>query len=726
MQAGDGFFQKKQYANAILEYKQAGNIDQRDVAIHKKLAEAYVANEDAANAYREYLRIADLQPDDVRAQLTAGQILLLTGQYEDARGYANKVIAKDSSNVDAQILLGNALAGLHDLDAALSTIESAIQLHPGDASPYATLGALQLARGANKDAEAAFKNAVRLSPTSASAQLALANYYWSLNRRAEAEASLRKAFDLEPNNVIVNRALAMFLLTSGRADEGEKHLKLLVQIGGQARGPRLALADYYMGVRRYAEARALLNDVAREKDGVAAAKVRLASITRSEGHPQEAMALIDDVLKAQPTDLFALVVKGQFLLADQKPEEAVTLLRQAVLAYPRSIPAQFSLGVALSTLGDTDAAIQAFNEVLKLNPSASDAALQLGRLFLAAGRSNEAVQFARQAEDANPQSADAALLTLSALVSARQLSAADEKVRMILAAYPTLAAAHAQAGVFFLAKHDNARARAEFDRTLALDPRSIDALNGLVSLDLAERKPQAAVARVNAALGTGTPSAALLLVAARAHAATGNSARAEALLKQAIDADPKNFEAFVTLGQLYAEQHRLPEAEAEFSKLADARPKSVSARTMLGIVMQLENKMDAAKAAYEKAVSIDSSAAVAANNLAFMLVEQSGNLDQALQLAQAAKVRMPDDPDVNDTLGWVYCKRNLPSLAIAPLKAAVAKNPKHYLYQYHLGVAYAGLNDKVNSQRALGEALRLNPNFDGAAHAKELLAQWRD
>ena len=50
---------------------------------------------------------------------------------------------------------------------------------------------------------------------------------------------------------------------------------------------------------------------------------------------------------------------------------------------------------------------------------------------------------------------------------------------------------------------------------------------------------------------------------------------------------------------------------------------------------------------------------VAANNLAWMFAETGENLDMALQLAQAATRRVPEQPEIQDTLGWIYYKKGL-------------------------------------------------------------------
>ena len=49
--------------------------------------------------------------------------------------------------------------------------------------------------------------------------------------------------------------------------------------------------------------------------------------------------------------------------------------------------------------------------------------------------------------------------------------------------------------------------------------------------------------------------------------------------------------------------------------------------------------------------------APAANNVAWVLAEHGGNIDEALNWAQVAKEKMPQDPSIMDTLGWIYYKK---------------------------------------------------------------------
>ncbi len=111
-----------------------------------------------------------------------------------------KVLAADPKNVDAQILLANSLAGLKDLDGAVTELEEAIQLSPDRSATYANLGTIELGRGRRESAENAFKRAVELAPKSAAAHMALGSFYWSTAQWTAAEHELAQALAVEPDN----------------------------------------------------------------------------------------------------------------------------------------------------------------------------------------------------------------------------------------------------------------------------------------------------------------------------------------------------------------------------------------------------------------------------------------------------------------------------------------------------------------------------------------------
>ena len=192
-----------------------------------------------------------------------------------------------------------------------------------------------------------------------------------------------------------------------------------------------------------------------------------------------------------------------------------------------------------------------------------------------------------------------------------------------------------------------------------------------------------------------------MLLAGRAHVATGDLEAAAGMFQKALQTDPSLAEAYDALGQLFVRQNKLDDARQAYDKRSQERPDDVAAHTMVARILYIQGKPAESRARFEKILSIDPRAAVASNNLAYMDAEAGTNLDMALNRAQVAKAALPDDPDINDTLGWVYVKRGLPALAVNPLEQAIQKNASNPLYHYHLGVAHAQAGDKDRARLSL-------------------------
>ena len=268
LEQGNGHFARKEYREAIIEYRNALREDGKFGEAQKRLAEAYEQSGDGTNAFRSYVRAADLLPDDRVVQLKVGFSYLRAGQFEDAKDRATRLVKRDPKDVDAQILLANALAGMKDHTAAVEQANEAIGLDPNQVRSHIALGGIEQASGNRVEAEAAFKRALATNPKSADAHLALASFYASVGRQREAEDFFTKALALEPSNRLAHRVLAQYYLSTNRLPEAEKHLKTLASLDPSVES-QLRLANYYVRQRRYGDARTILTPLA-VRDGVPA------------------------------------------------------------------------------------------------------------------------------------------------------------------------------------------------------------------------------------------------------------------------------------------------------------------------------------------------------------------------------------------------------------------------------------------------------------------------
>ncbi len=370
-------------------------------------------------------------------------------------------------------------------------------------------------------------------------------------------------------------------------------------------------------------------------------------------------------------------------------------------------------------------AITAFDEVLKLSPRSLNAKLQLADLNLRKGSADVAVQFAEEVLHDSPKHAGARTVLVRALTAGGDIHRASSELKTLIEERPDVASLHAQMGTLNLREKDRVAARREFDRALALDPNSFDAISGLVAVDIDEKNVARARATVDARVQKAPKDAATLALAAATYAALHETGRQEEMLRRLIEVEPANLQAFAGLASLYAQENRLDEARAGFEALVPRAPKSVGVQTMIAVILQAQHKDAEAQQAYEKVLKMDPGAGLAANNLAWIYADGGVKLDVALDLARTAKRQMPDVPQVNDTLGWVYYKKNLAEQAIPAFESSVQNSPKDPTYRYHLGLAYAKAGQLVKAREALDEALRQKPDFREAAEARKALPSSR-
>ena len=142
---------------------------------------------------------------------------------------------------------------------------------------------------------------------------------------------------------------------------------------------------------------------------------------------------------------------------------------------------------------------------------------------------------------------------------------------------------------------------------------------------------------------------------------------------------------------------------------------------MLGVIYDSEKKYQEAESHYRTALDINPEFIPAANNLAYLLVAQDKDLNEALSLAQKAKEKLPKNPAVMDTLGWIYYKKGAYDMAVLELSDSLEKLPKHPVVRYHLGLALYKKGDKAKAKAELEKALELKKDFEGAEEARKLL-----
>jgi tetratricopeptide (TPR) repeat protein len=719
VERGDRYMTDKNVEAAIIEYRNAVQQDPRFADAYRKLLTAYVAQGNGPAAVRAAVSAADLLPDSDDAQVEAGGLLLLAGEFTEAKARAQRVLARNAKDIRARVLLGNATAGLKDIDTAIKEFEEAVRLDPGRSGLYAGLATLKASQGEQQAAERIFHQAIDVDPKSAAARLALAQFYWSSKRLDDAERAMKEAHGLAPNDARVNGMLAAFYQSTRRASEAEPYLRTAVE---KSKDPRLTmvLADYYLSANRLPDAQKLLEPLTSDKRLGSLASMRLAAMAQLQDRPDEALAIIDHALSLDPKSAPTLAAKSDLLRRQNKLDEAVKAADAAVAANAASPEAQFARGRVLQQKGSLEGAERAFNEVLRLNPQAAAARVELARLRLREG-ADDAVAVATEAAKADPNRLDARLTLARAQMQRREFAQAQIVLDEALRAAPNVGAVHAQMGTLLAMKRDTAGARSAFTRALELDATQVEALTGLTGLDFEAGRRQEALARLDAAVEQAPKNPGLLLIAGRAHAAAHDFPRAEGLLSTAITIDVAAMDAYSLLGRVYLAQKKLDAARVQFTKQAERQERPIGALTVVGIIDMLQDRTSDAQQTFERVLQLDPKAGVAANNLAWIYLENGGSLEVAQHLAEIAKTALPNAPEVNDTLGWAYFKNGAHAQAIAAFRRTLELDPKNPTAVYHLALAYEQVGDRREARDALTRYLALDPSSQRSAEVKKRL-----
>jgi tetratricopeptide (TPR) repeat protein len=345
----------------------------------------------------------------------------------------------------------------------------------------------------------------------------------------------------------------------------------------------------------------------------------------------------------------------------------------------------------------------------------------LAELQIANGMAADAVPLLTKVVEQQPYNLNARLALFEGLMAAGDVPQATRQVEILQKMSPESATVQAAVGSLALMKKDEAGARAAYARALAANPKSYQALAGLLTAEMRAKNVGSVKSLIEKQLALMPNDPNVMLLGAQAYDAIGDAAEMERLLKKTVEAEPASLQAYTMLGKMYYEQGRLDLARQELEKFVVTAPLSVPGNTMLGTILQLQGKQNEAKARYNKALQIDPRSAVAANNLAWIDASSNSNLDVALQLAQTAKAQLPNRHEIDDTLGYIYYKKGLSSMAIESFSNSVLRQPDNPVYNYHLALAQHANGNKVEARKLLEKALSSKNKFAEADEAKKLL-----
>ena len=319
---------------------------------------------------------------------------------------------------------------------------------------------------------------------------------------------------------------------------------------------------------RLSDAEKVLVPMAPDEKFGTQARLRLAAIALQHGRLVAARQQVDAMLSANPNEVGALISGSRIALAEGKLDEARTSAEKAVALQPDSSGARLALARALLASNQTR---RGGGVVFRGPASSTDeprASHSLGTTESREGtnRSGARIRQGRDDECSGPRAAVGTALRRAGCQG--HLDEAERTLAALSASTRETALVQNQLGRLLLRRQQDHEAIAAFARARSLEPKSTDALSGLVQAYLAAGRRDEVRRLADQMVAQPGVSVDERMIAARAFGWLGLWAPATREWQEVINTDPSQPAAYEALGRIYVEQKRLSEAEEQFQRLA--------------------------------------------------------------------------------------------------------------------------------------------------------------
>ncbi|MEW6327166.1 MAG: tetratricopeptide repeat protein [Thermodesulfobacteriota bacterium] len=182
-----------------------------------------------------------------------------------------------------------------------------------------------------------------------------------------------------------------------------------------------------------------------------------------------------------------------------------------------------------------------------------------------------------------------------------------------------------------------------------------------------------------------------------------------------LQACPPDVRALSDLGTQYLELGELARAEEVLKKAVELDPTRLRPHFDLGVLYTRQGQWLEALRAFLRAIELDPADASSRYNCGFVL-EQLGQKDAALEQYREALAHNPDHVEANFRLGLMFLGDNEVDVAVRFLKRTISISPGHVAAHNNLGVAYERIGRYEESVREYKKALELDPEYENARH----------
>lgn len=619
--------------------------------------------------------------------LLAGVIRFAENNFDEAEIHLTHYIQFDPKSVFARKLLGKILLNKGDFEVASAVLKPAVDIKPNDAQLLAMLGIAYLNRGKHDQATALFENAVKLTPDEPGLLTNLAISRFAAGQEEKAFEELKNAMAKNSKEIKTGAILAYLHLKQGKFDEAIEITDRMLAI--EPENPLLLnLAGVgYLGKKEYALAKIRFDKALEKNPAFAPALMNLAQIDWLEGNFDFAKARLKKILATDPKNVDVMVRLSRVAEARDRLDEAISWLEKIDSFNEKAVIPQAHLVDLYLKITKPDIALATAERLNYRDPTNFAIIMKLGEAQMAMDQHSKAVETFKTAAVLSAKSADRLYQ-----VARKQLSAKD---------------------------YDGARET--LIQGVQLSPGHVPLVSALVYLDINENRLDEALSRANMLQLDNSNSIAGYILAGDVQL---RMKRPEVALMAYKKAEKKNDSAMVAarIFQADKEIRGIKKALKTLEDWTRTRPADVIGKQTLAHAYVEAGQLTKAREFHEKLLENYPNNSQLLNGLAW-IYQQQGD-PRALSYAEKAYKLSPNEASVLDTLGWVLIQKGEPAKALKHLREAYTRASRQPLVSYHIGVALHKLGRNDEARTHLKKALALNNEFDGADHAKSILAKF--
>jgi tetratricopeptide (TPR) repeat protein len=751
VESGNKYFDRGRYKEASIQYRNAIKLDPHYGEAHYRLAltdlklptREYVAAVRELRRSVELIGPADPHHWDSVVKLTEIYVTFLSQDeaiMKEAEDYCKQLLQLDPNSFDGHRLTGDMdFVKARDavrqrrkedfqtlLNAAIAEYRRADSIKPGDRGVT-----MQLARGLvlSNDltgAESLYRSVLDREKTFLQGYQELYQLLLVQNKPADADTVLQTAYRNNPKEYQFLILRAQLYLAQNHRDDMLAVLQQIKSKAGEYPRAYFDVGDFYLRVGDGDSAiREYRDGIAKDPKNKAGYQKGIIEVLMKQNKRPEAAKVNDEILKDNPNDPDARGLAASFLLERGDITQALVALQQVVARAPQNPVAHYNLGRAYFLHGQPEQARQEFNRAIELRTDYMAARLALAQLQVVRGEYDEAQKAAQEILQMDPSNRTAMLIQSQAMMGQRKYEDSRAVLAGILKANPSSTDAIFQTGIVDLQENKFKEAEEAFRKAYELNPGNIRGLMGEVQTLLSEKQPDKAVQRLQSEIAKTPTRLDLHYALANLDAQIGRYGAAIDEYRMVLDAQPKAAKARGEMGLRIGEMQRLMGdfggAVNSFQAARQILPDDPRVLSSLAIVLGQANRWKESRQFYEATLKLDPNNGNVLNNLAYGMSEHNEDLDQALSWAQRAKQLKPNSPDVADTLGWIYLKKNLPDNALEIFQDLVNRQPNQPTFRYHLAMAMLQKGDKTHAKEELKKSLEANPSADEKDKIRDLL-----